>query len=516
MLNLEKKFKNHLNNPMIYIFILTVIYILVLIRTAWISDDAAITLRTILNFLHGFGPTFNITERVQAYTHPLWFFILFLGSFISGNVFYTVFFTAITVSVLALAFLLHSASRNLWIIFFISLSAFLSKAFIDFSTSGLENPISHLLLFFAVSSAAINIEMRHKSLVRFFLICSCVYLNRPDLIVLVFPLAAYLARQGMHNPKQLRTDLLFATVPVIIWMTFSLFYYGFIFPNTAYAKLGTGIDIIERVIQGLRYFLHSIYTDPVTLFVIASGLTIGLTSSHLSQLLSLGVILYLAYILYIGGDFMEGRFLTAPFFISLIVFSKEIKRESVAVFFTITVAILGSVSIYPNLIAGSDYSNTTIAEDGIADERGFYFQRFGLLTANEETFALPQWTLYDRKVEVICGGLGFSSIKQGPSVHHIDTCALTDPLLARLPAKKNPNWRIGHFYRQLPTNYKESIERDENILTDLKTAHYWESIRTITRGKLLDKNRILEIFKLHLGLVEKPDLEMYKNENIPI
>ena len=36
-----------------------------LIRTAWISDDAAITLRCVLNLLHGYGATFNIDERVQ-------------------------------------------------------------------------------------------------------------------------------------------------------------------------------------------------------------------------------------------------------------------------------------------------------------------------------------------------------------------------------------------------------------------------------------------------------------------
>jgi hypothetical protein len=46
-------------------------FAVILFRTAWISDDAAITLRTVLNVTHGFGLTFNIAERVQTYTHPL-------------------------------------------------------------------------------------------------------------------------------------------------------------------------------------------------------------------------------------------------------------------------------------------------------------------------------------------------------------------------------------------------------------------------------------------------------------
>lgn len=100
-------------------------------------------------------------------------------------------------------------------------------------------------------------------------------------------------------------------------------------------------------------------------------------------------------------------------------------------------------------------------------------------------------------------------------MHYIDNCALADPLLARLPAKENPHWRIGHFYRQLPTNYKESIEQGKNLIIDQKTAHYWESIRTVTRGALFDKNRFVEIVKLNLGLTKKPDWEMYRTKNIP-
>ena len=44
--------------------------------TAWLGDDSLFTIRTILNLLNGYGPVFNVGERVQAYTHPLWFFLL--------------------------------------------------------------------------------------------------------------------------------------------------------------------------------------------------------------------------------------------------------------------------------------------------------------------------------------------------------------------------------------------------------------------------------------------------------
>ncbi|MEJ2612229.1 MAG: hypothetical protein P8179_19725, partial [Candidatus Thiodiazotropha sp.] len=178
---IEKKESASLNNRQ-FVFAFTLLFLLVLLRTAWISDDAAITLRTVLNFIHGFGPTFNIDERVQAYTHPLWFFILSLGSLISGNVFYTTFVISITVTIISLGLLLNNISRNPFVLVLIGLAVVLSKAFVDFSTSGLENPLSHLLLLLAVLVASSHIEKGNDKLSIFFLICSGLYLNRPDLL----------------------------------------------------------------------------------------------------------------------------------------------------------------------------------------------------------------------------------------------------------------------------------------------------------------------------------------------
>lgn len=59
-------------------------------------------------------------------------------------------------------------------------------------------------------------------------------------------------------------------------------------------------------------------------------------------------------------------------------------------------------------------------------------------------------------------------------MHYIDNCALADPLLARLPAKKYPRWRISHFVRRLSTDYMASIEQGNNIIVDHKTKLYWE------------------------------------------
>ena len=60
-----------------------------LIRTAWICDDAYITFRTIDNFLHGFGLRWNVAERVQSFTHPLWLILLTPFIALTGEPYYT-------------------------------------------------------------------------------------------------------------------------------------------------------------------------------------------------------------------------------------------------------------------------------------------------------------------------------------------------------------------------------------------------------------------------------------------
>jgi hypothetical protein len=49
-----------------------------ILRQAWISEDAFITLRHVDNFISGYGPVFNPGERVEGFSHPLWFAVLSL------------------------------------------------------------------------------------------------------------------------------------------------------------------------------------------------------------------------------------------------------------------------------------------------------------------------------------------------------------------------------------------------------------------------------------------------------
>lgn len=499
----------------IAIFTIISLFFIELLRTAWISDDAAITLRTVLNFLNGYGPNFNIDERVQAYTHPLWFIILSISTWILENVFSATFILSIVFSLFSLWLLLTKASSNFLSGILAAIGLLLSKSFVDFSTSGLENPLSHTLIISLFLIGLKSIEKKSFSLLTlYFTNCSAIYLTRPDLLLLAMPFTLYIVSQSSSKPGLLLKAFVIGALPTLTWTLFSLYYYGFPFPNTAYAKLSTGIPSSELITQGMLYFLDTIDRDPLTLFLIALGLGIGFKSSRLGSSLSLGIVLYLVYVTRIGGDFMAGRFFTAPLIVAAILISRNKFENLQFKILLIAISILGINNIQSTLLSDSSYENTMIKSSGIADERGFYYQKRGLLTAERNTFSMPTWDISNRKI-ISDYTMGYNGIIGGPSTHLIDFCALADPLLARLPATRNPNWRVGHYVRQLPTGYEISILQGKNLLTDPKTHSYYESIRTITREKLNDYSRLKIIILFNLGMVQKPDQAMYQSKIIP-
>lgn len=242
--------------------------------------------------------------------------------------------------------------------------------------------------------------------------------------------------------------LLIALVPILCWEIFSLVYYGFPFPNTAYAKLGSGISRAALFEQGLYYFQDLALSDPLTFIAIALGLYISIKSESITRALGFGVLAYLVYLLYIGGDFMSGRFFTVPLLCMSVVISRV--HFSPRGLYTNSF-LFGALAIFnfsSTLLSNSAYVNNNI-QHGIAYERGVYYQSYGLrhiFKTNPIFFSLPEWTVNgnEKTVQIAC--TAFASIVAGPQEHLIDNCALTDPLLARMPTRKDKPWRIGHFF----------------------------------------------------------------------
>ena len=241
----------------------------VLFQTAWLTEDAFVTFRTVDNFVHGYGLTWNVSMRVQAYSNPLWMLLVIPFYWLSGEIYYTAIALSMTVSLLAVWILCARFARSVRSALLAAFVLVCSKAFTDYSTSGLENPLTHLLLaaFYVVF---LDRGQDRRAVFYLALLAALATVNRLDAIVLFAPPLAYAlwSRRG----RDAVVDCCLGFTPLALWELFSLLYYGFPFPNTAYAKLATGLPLPDRLSRGVDYLYNSLSIDPLTLAVIAVGL----------------------------------------------------------------------------------------------------------------------------------------------------------------------------------------------------------------------------------------------------
>lgn len=513
-------------NRSLALLILFSLFSAVIIKNAWLSDDAFITFRAVDNLISGYGPVWNVAERVQAFTHPLWMLLLSGGYGLTGEIYYTSLALSIVLA-LAVALLLAgklAISPNSALLCLLLLT--LSKAFVDYSTSGLENSLTHLLLvLYAVLYYKGQPGMRW--LLGLAVVAALGAVNRMDALLLFAPVLLF----AIYKVRQWRALWVVAVgfIPFWLWEAFSLLYYGFPFPNTAYAKLNTEIPGLELAQQGIFYLLNTISVDPLTLITIGVAITLTVATIYAPRSASppspnlpitnyplpltnlpvaLGIILYLLYVIRIGGDFMTGRFLSAPFVCAVIILARQPLPPlndiaAMVIFLLITGIGLLNPAQSP-LLSNATYDVGVIDNKGIADERGHYFQRYGLLAANRLNRLIEQGRVQgtrDPEIYTHCG-IGLRGFSASPYTHIIDFCGLADPLLARLPTIHDPDFRIGHPIRSLPDGYFATLRTGQNMLADARLATYYEKLAVITRGELWSAARWREIWNFNSGQYE--------------
>jgi len=513
--------------------VLLAIFAAVLVRTAWMSDDAYITLRTVDNFVHGYGLTWNVAERVQAYTHPLWMLVLSAFYLITRDAYFTTLLVSAAIS-LATIGLVVTRVRASWPGCLLAvLGLTLSKAFTDYSTSGLENPLTHLLLvlfFIVLMQDGVGLRrnvLRRNVLRRIFalsLLTALLALNRPDIVLFVAPaylLALWQSRTAMRwqAPRAIGVILL-GFLPLLAWEAFSLLYYGFLAPNTYFAKLSHGIDPLALVRQGLTYLVRSTAIDPLSSLLIVFGLGVAAWSRRPRLLAwAAGIILYLGYVVSIGGDFMSGRFLAAPVLGAMLVVASVDKCPAwpkcpapgrcraltvIAAILIIVVGLAGPYAPIPGTrLMGCDAA--AIGPSGVSDERSCFYEGTGLL--NQKAPPYPNQGLVALGLEArqnpfpvhIFGVAGIFGYYAGPQKHLVDLNALADPLLARLPLPEGKPWRIGHFERLIPAGYLETLASGENKICNEGLARYYDRLQAITRGPLFTAERLRAIWSMNTG-----------------
>jgi len=486
------------------------IFIALLVQTSWAEEDAFITLRTSDNFIHGYGLRWNVAERVQTYTNPLWMFALAGAHLLIENPYIALIALSIAVSALALFVLLTNVPQNDFGLLLAFSILFLSKAFVDYSTSGLENPATHLLaVCFAAYYFKVEKPLNDKNIFILSLFAGLATFNRMDSILFYLPVLLYIFLT--HRNRQTFKLIAAGLSPFILWEIFSIIYYGFPVPNTYYAKLNTGVPLNESITQGILYFLNSLGWDPITLTIIFSSLILAFLGKRNEEtLLAFGVVLYLAYILYIGGDFMSGRFFSAPLIMSVILLVRRAQESSMLekyVWISLVLAlglILAPLKSFSNPLESDlvTFDNTT----DIADERfGYYRFTNLLLFSRREDLAMYPFAEYGLQVRrekikvIVVPGIGMIGYFAGPDTHVIDELGLGDPLLARLKPPDTTDWHIAHFKRKLPEGYDKTVVDGENKITDPALAEYYDKLALITRGGIWSLARWSAIWNMNTG-----------------
>ncbi len=477
-------------------------FVAAVLVTAWVADDAYISFRTVERVVAGEGFTWNEGERVQAFTHPLWFFLHVAARWVTGEIYLTTLALCLFCSLTAarfLAFRLAGSAKAGAAILVVLIG---SRAWMDYTTSGLENPLSNLLVVCFVGWG-----WRARSLERMSAAAALLGLNRLDLLGLVLPALVY---EWWHaeRPARWRAALL-VLVALATWEVISLVQFGTLVPNTAFAKLGTGIGLGPRILQGVYFLVGACVHDGLTMGILAGLLWAGVRRPDgRTRALAAGVVIYLAYLITIGGDSMMGRFFTPPLALLL-----AWRSSGPLPSFRLGKAVgAGLMLLGVRLI--SSFTLPAVDPVGVGDERRVWSPHTGLVGwLYQDPWPESRWrTQVGVDCEVgncvqIQNMVGLHGYYADAGVFVVDEMALADPFRSRLPgiiadAWNRPGrlgWRPAHVPRPIPAGYLETVRTGVNHIEDPDLARVWDAVALVTRGPLWSKARWRAIWQLNTG-----------------
>lgn len=273
------------------------------------GEDSYISFRYVRNFVEGHGLVYNVGERVEGYTNFLWVILLAAVSRLVPSV---------DLPALARAGGVCAAVLTIIVAFRFSvtttrryetglLAGFLlavHSGFVAWSTAGLETMLFTLLVCLGAFACARCLEGDSGAALWTPFWFGLAALARADGVLffaatLAIVLVVEVVRHGGHGfRKALRLAAVFAAIylPYLLWR---YAYYADLFPNTAYAKAGGGLEHVRSGIRYVRSYVADygvwVWIPAVALYVWRRGelwvwYFIGLIAAHLS------------YVMWLGGD----------------------------------------------------------------------------------------------------------------------------------------------------------------------------------------------------------------------
>lgn len=484
--------------------------------TAWMCDDAFITFRVVDNWVHGDGLRWNVLERVQVFTSPLFTLLMGVGwwwvhpsdpSPDPNRMYLLAMFVSYLLSAATVLVVTRRIRRTGLLVLALGILG-TSQAFVYFCSSGLESCLTFLLLAaFAVSVLRCKRHPSSRQLYGILSLAALLVLTRIDNVLLVAPACVVLyARSARQERGPATRSLLLAALPLFAWSAFAVLYFGSLFPNSYYAKVGFVVSRGTLLEMGGAWLTLALLQDPITLVAIVAGLAVALKVRASALPLAIGAAAYVAYVVWIGGDFIGQRFLGPPLLIAVLLLVEALSLRPRPVPTRGLVALSVACLAYGIFLPGSPLRLAFDAPKNL--DMRVYFEA-SRLTSWRPNAPFPfaqfhripdidvcrQLRVVSHEVVISDGGLlGYCG---GPGLHIITPLGITDPLIARLPMRLDAPFYPGHVFKPIPAGYMASIEEDANRISDPDLARYYEHIRRATQGPVLAPGRWRSIWQLH-------------------
>jgi arabinofuranosyltransferase len=334
----------------------------------WVQEDALIDFRIINNVMAGHGPVFNVGERVEAYSDPLWLFTIAgfhkVFPFLTLewlSVLFGLFGTAAGVILSGRAIQRFGSTRSDGVIIPVGLVIFSVVAGVwEFATSGLE--MGMVFGWIGLSFwLLVRVERRRTSAVICGFVVGLGSLIRPELILMAFVilvgLAVVVASPGWKGSASLWhrwiAPLVAAAILPALYELFRMAYFGMLVSNSSLAKSAAGSDIP----QGAYYVWNFVSTYALWApFLLVLPLMIPRTWRWWSTgdyagcaVVATPVVAGLVdalYVLHLGGDYMESRLLLPGFFcLCIVVYVQASQFRSILIIPLVGVAVWATMGV---------------------------------------------------------------------------------------------------------------------------------------------------------------------------
>lgn len=307
----------------------------------FLQDDSYITYRYVKNFTDGNGLVFNIGERVEGYTCFLWVVLLSGVKSLGFNFISASQVLGIISSILTLLFT-YLISTKIFpkdkgsafnLVFSLAAVTLLASngSFAFWAVSGMETGFFGCLITLGIYLYLRELKDNSDSIPLSSLVFLFAALTRPE-GNLIF--AVTVLHKILYTLKHKKTDLTtpinnllsknnllwigIYVVPALVFMVWRYSYYGYLLPNTFYAKTGSSLEYYSTGLDYTWTFLKSY--GFYGLFVLIALYTLTSKERFYSYLyLVMIFIIFTLYVIFVGGDVLRpNRFfvpIMAVFFI---------------------------------------------------------------------------------------------------------------------------------------------------------------------------------------------------------